>query len=254
MLMSNLLYHKKITDSQWNQIKFLFEEPKKVGRPSLNPRTVLNGILWILKSGARWRNLPERYGKWNSVYHKFRQWCDCDLFERLLKFINRNAENSSLLEIDSTFCKVHQSACSGFEAQAIGASRGGKNTKIHVLLNERMQLLNVVLTGGQIHDSATVFELFAGIEFEGKKVLAERAYSCDNVRSYLEQRGATVCIPDKVNFKVKHTFDAELYKQRNLVERFFQRIKNYRHIATRYDKLAFCFRNFVLLASSLIHF
>ena len=162
MLMSNLLYHKEITDSQWNQIKFLFEEPKKVGRPSLNPRTVLNGILWILKSGARWRDLPERYGNWNSV-----------------------------------------------------------NTKIHVLLNERMQLLNVVLTGGQIHDSATVFELFAGIEFEGKKVLAERAYSCDNVRSYLEQRGATVCIPDKVNFKVKHTFDAELYKQRNLVERFF---------------------------------
>lgn len=197
--MSNLLYHKEVTDAQWNQIKFLFEEPKKVGRPSLNPRSVLNGILWILKSGARWRDLPERYGNWNSVYHKFRQWCDSDLFERLLKFINHNAENSSLLELDSTFCKVHQSACSGFEAQAIGASRGDKNTKIHVLLNERMQLLNVVLTGGQIHDSAPVFELFAGIEFKGKKVLANRAYSCDNVRSYLEQLEATVCIPDKVN-------------------------------------------------------
>ena len=254
MLMSNLLYHKELTDAQWNRIKFLFEELKKVGRPALNPRTVFNGILWILKSGARWRDLPARYGNWNSIYHKFRQWCECGLFERLLKFVNRNAENSSLLEMDSTFCKVHQSACSGLEGQAIGASRGGKNTKIHVLLNERMQLLSVVLTGGQIHDSEPVLELFESIRLSGKAVLADRAYSCDKVRSYLEKRGAKVCIPDKANFKVKHSFDAELYKQRNLVERFFQRIKNYRHIATRFDKLAFCFRNFVLLAASVIHF
>ena len=252
--MLNLLYHKDLTDAQWSRIKFLFEERKKVGRPSLNPRMVFNGILWILKSGGRWRDLPSRYGNWNSVYHKFRQWCAQKVFENILKAMVADTDKYLLVQIDSTFCKVHQSACSGLEAQAIGASRGGKNTKIHVLLNERMQLLNVVLTGGQIHDSEPVFELFAGIELKGKKVLAERAYSCDNVRSYLEQRGATVCIPDKVNFKVKHAFDAELYKQRNLVERFFQRIKNYRHIATRYDKLAFCFLNFVLLASSLIHF
>lgn len=253
MLMSNLLYHKELTDAQWSRIKILFEKSKKVGRPVLNPRTVLNGIMWILKSGARWRDLPSRYGNWNSIYHKFRQWCECGLFERLLKIVNADANNSTLLEIDSTFCKVHQSACSGLKAQAIGASRGGKNTKIHVLLNGKMQLLNVVLTGGQIHDSEPVFELFEGIKFSGKVVLADRAYSCDKVRSYLEQRGAKVCIPDKANFKVKHSFDAELYKQRNLVERFFQRIKNYRHLATRYDKLAFCFLNFVLLASSVIH-
>ena len=112
----------------------------------------------------------------------------------------------------------------------------------------------MVLTGGQIHDSEPVIELFAGIKLSGKAVLAERVYSCDKVRSYLERGVAKVCIPDKANFKVKYSFDAELYKQRNLVERFFQRIKNYRHIATRYDKLAFCFRNFVLLASSVIHF
>ena len=251
--MSNSFYHKDLTDAQWNRIKCLFEEPSKVGRPSLNPRMVLNGILWILKSGARWRDLPARYGNWNSIYHKFRLWCRLGLFERLLQLINTNAQDATLLEIDSTFCKVHQSACSGLKAQAIGASRGGKNTKIHVLLNEKMQLLNVVLTGGQIHDSEPVLELFEGIKLSGKAVLADRAYSCDKIRSFLHSHGATVCIPDKATFKVKHAFDSELYKQRNLVERFFQRIKNYRHLATRYDKLAFCFLNFVLLASSVIH-
>ena len=252
--MSNSFYHKELNDKQWSKIKFLFETEKRVGRPSLNPRRVLNAILWILKSGARWRDLPSRYGNWNSIYHKFRKWCSQGLFECLLKIVNADANNSALLEIDSTFCKVHQSACSSRENEAIGSSRGGKNTKIHVLINEKMQVINVVLSGGQINDSAKALELFADVDLAGKKVLADRAYSCDKIRSFLHCHGAVVCIPDKINFKVKHEFDVALYKQRNLVERFFQRIKNYRHIAFRFDKLANCFLNFVLLASVAIHF
>lgn len=225
-----------------------------MGRPPLNTRKVFNGILWILKSGSRWRDLPSCYGNWNSIYHKFRLWCESGLFELLLHLVNADAQATTLLEIDSTFCKVHQSACSGLKNQAIGVSRGGKNTKIHVIINERMQVLNVVLTGGEIHDSEPAIDLFAGVELNGKKVLADKAYSCDKIRNYLEEHGAQACIPDKSNFKTKHNFDAHLYKQRNLVERFFQRIKNYRHIATRFDKLADCFLNFVLLASAAIHF
>ena len=252
--MSNLFYHKDLTDAQWNRIKFVFEAPKRVGRPSLNPRIVFNAIMWILKSGARWRDLPARYGNWNSIYHKFRHWCRLNLFERLLQFLNADANNSALLEIDSTFCKVHQCACSTLGDQAIGSSRGGKNTKIHVLINERMQLLNVVLTGGQIHDSEAVGALLNGIQLKGKTILADKAYGCEHFRSFIAEQGALACIPDKINSKVKHNFDAQLYKQRNIVERFFQRVKNYRRIATRYDRLALCFANFILLAASVIHF
>ena len=252
--MSNSFYHKDLTEAQWNRIKYLFEEPKRVGRPPLNPRTVFNALMWILKSGARWRDLPARYGNWNSIYHKFRQWCSCGLFERLLKLINNDANNTTLLEIDSTFCKVHQSACSGLKNQAIGASRGGKNTKVHVIINERMELISVSLSGGHIHDSEPALDLLAGIELSGKIVLADKAYSCDKIRDCLEGHGAQICIPDKANFKEKHAFDADLYKRRNLVERFFQRIKNFRHVAFRFDKLAVCFFNFVLLASVVIHF
>jgi transposase len=251
--MSNTFYHKEITEAQWNRIKYLFPESKKVGRPPLNPRTVFNAVLWILKSGGRWRDLPSHYGNWNSIYHKFRQWCECGLFELLLQQVNLDTSQATLLEIDSTFCKVHQSACSAKKDQAIGSSRGGKNTKVHVIVNEKMQLMSVSLTGGQIHDSQPAIALLSKVNLEGKTVLADRAYSCDKIRNYLEERGAAVCIPDKVNFKVKHNFDADRYKQRNLVERFFQRIKNYRHVAFRFDKLAVCFLNFVLLASATIH-
>ena len=252
--MSNSFYHKDLTDAQWNRIKFVFEVAKRVGRPSLNPRMVLNGILWILKSGGRWRDLPARYGNWNSIYHKFRLWCRLGLFERLLKIINAGTKDTTLLELDSTFCKVHQSACSALKDEAIGSSRGGKNTKVHVLINERMQLLNMILTGGQVHDSEAAVALLKGIKLKGKKILADKAYSSEQIRFFIAEHEAIACIPDKANFRIKHAFDSELYKQRNIVERFFQRIKNYRHIATRYDKLAVCFENFLLLAASVIHF
>ena len=65
---------------------------------------------------------------------------------------------------------------------------------------------------------------------------------------------AKVCIPDKSNFKIPHKIDNELYKQRNINECFFQSIKNYWHMAFRFDKLSVCFLNFVLLATAIIYF
>ena len=211
--MSNSFYHKDLTDSQWKKINFLFPKPKSVGRPALNHRKV-------------------RYYEAERVGVIYRLVTDIGTV-----FIT----NSVLIEIDSTFCKVHQSACSTLKNQAIDSSRGGKNTKIHVLVNERMQLLNVVLTGEQIHDSEKVVELFEGVTLKGKSVLGDIAFSSEKIRDYIEKEGGKVCIPDKSNFKIQHDFDKELYKQRSIVERFFQRIKNFRHIATRYDKLADCF-------------
>ena len=117
-----------------------------------------------------------------------------------------------------------------------------------------MHLLKVMLTGGHVHDSDPALALLSGIELGGKKILADKAYSCEQIRSFSAEHGAVACIPDKANFKIKHDFDPELDKQRNLIERFFQRIKNYHHISSHFDKLALCFENFVLLAVSVIHF
>ncbi len=104
----------------------------------------------------------------NSFYHK-------DLTEAQWDRIKFLFEVSTLLEMDSIFCKVHKSACSGKEDQAIGSSRGGKNTKVHVLINDRMQLLKEILTGGQIHDSEPAIALLKGIKLKGKKILADKA-------------------------------------------------------------------------------
>ena len=131
--------------------------------------------------------------------------------------------------------------------QGIFENWGGKTTKIHSLVNENFQLLNITLTAGNVNDSECAIELLQAVQIVF-------AYFFSKIRDYIEKNGAKVCIPDKINFKIPHKFYSELYKQRNIIERFFQRIKNYQHIAFRFDKLAVCFLNFVLLAAAVIHF
>ena len=250
--MSEKFYHE-VTDKQWVIIEPKLPRPRSTGRPSLNPRTVFNAIYWILDSGAKWRYIPKEYGNWNSIYHKYRKWIEERVFEKILQALIDSSY--SLVEIDSTFCKVHQNATGALKkhgAQAIGVSRGGRTTKIHALVNENFQLIKVILTGGDVHDSECAIDLLSEVKIEGKAVLADKAFSAECIRSFIASHNAVVCIPDKSNAVVKHDFDKELYKQRNIIERFFHRIKKFRHISTRYDKLSVCFLSFVILAAIMI--
>ena len=255
--MSKSFYHTRycLTKAQEEIIKPLLPAPKSTGRPALNPLTVFKAILWILSSGAPWRDLPVHFGKWNSIYHKFRQWCAQKVFENILQALVANTEKYLLVQIDSTFCKVHQHAAGALKKygnQTIGVSRGGKTTKIHVLVTENFQLIGLLLTGGQIHDSECATELLSRVKLDGKTVLGDKAFCSSHIRDFIRTQGGTVCIPDKANSRTLHEFDRDLYKARNVVERFFLRIKNYRHIATRYDKLTICFLNFVLLSAIML--
>ena len=108
------------------------------------------------------------------------------------------------------------------------------------------------MTGGQVHDSECARELLSKVNLDGKTVLGDKAFCSARIREFIQEQGGRVCIPDKANALTKHEFDRELYKARNGVERFFLRLKNRRRIATRYDKLAVCFLNFVILSALLI--
>ena len=139
-----------------------------------------------------------------------------------------------------------------FGNQDIGTSRGGKTTKIHALVNENFQLLKIFLSGGQFHDGEFSIKLFENLNIDGKNILGDKAYGSKEFRVFIAEHNAKACIPDKINAVIIHDFDKELYKARNIIERFFNRIKNFRRIATRYDKLSICFLNFVLLAAVMI--
>lgn len=125
------------------------------------------------------------------------------------------------MEMDSTFCKFHQYATGAgkiWGSQNIGVSRGGKTMKIQALVNEHFQFVGVDLTGDDIHDSKIAIKLLSKITLEGKKVLADKAFCSEEIRKYISQEKAAACIPDKSNAVVKHDFDHELYKARNILQ------------------------------------
>ena len=101
----------EITDSEWEEVKDLLppEHTGKPGRPSGDNRIALNGILWIARSGAPWRDLPERYGSWSTLYDKFKRWSDVGVFEQIFRLLGVDADMQDL-PVDSTSIKVHQSA------------------------------------------------------------------------------------------------------------------------------------------------
>ena len=98
----------EVTDEQWEKIKELLP-PKKTGRPFKNLRNTFNGILWVMCTGASWRDIPERYGKWNTIYKCFAHWSNLGIFEKI--FEKLSSENDfSELSIDSTYVKAHKAA------------------------------------------------------------------------------------------------------------------------------------------------
>lgn len=137
----------------------------------------------------------------------------------------------------------------GAEAQAIGRSRGGPTTKIHIAVDALGNPLRLILTPGQAHDSTQAEALIDG--FVAEHVIADKAYDTDRIRAYLAFRADAV-IPSRATRRDPPPYDEHLYKERHLVECFINKIKHFRRVATRYDKTAAAFLGFVAVASFMV--
>lgn len=134
--------------------------------------------------------------------------------------------------------------------EAIGRSVGGMSTKIHAKVDSLGQLVSIILTPGQVHESQVAQEMFneEGCEY----FLADKAYDIDAFRQTLDKHGIKPVIPCKINRINQTIYDKYIYKERNIVERFFQKIKRFRRIATRYDKTARMYLTGIMFASILL--
>lgn len=105
-----------LTNEQWERLKPLLPPQKpRTGRPANDHRTVMNGILWILRTGAPWRDLPERYGKWTTLYSRFQRWCKVGVWDRILGEVQALADQQGDLDweihfVDGTIVRAHQHA------------------------------------------------------------------------------------------------------------------------------------------------
>jgi transposase len=123
-------------------------------------------------------------------------------------------------------------------------------TKIHACVEGLGQLARFILTGGQVHDVTQAQSLIEQMQPEA--VLADKAYDADALLVCIESKNAKAVIPSKANRKEQREFDRHQYRNRNVIERFFARLKQFRRVATRYDKLASRFGSFVALAASVL--
>jgi transposase len=139
----------------------------------------------------------------------------------------------------------------GAQEQAIGKSRGGRTTKINAVVDGEGRLIAFELTGGNRHDIKPAPGLIEPLP-PAKSLLADAAYGSEAFRKLLIDRGTTPVIKQNPTRKRDHPFDKDAYKGRNIIERAFSHLKDWRRVATRYDKLARNFRSTVILAAILL--
>ena len=137
----------------------------------------------------------------------------------------------------------------GTQNQALGRSRGGFSTKIHLRANAEGLPIGILLTPGEAHDSTAYVDLMAECDADPDVLLADRGYDSDAIRDDVRHRGGSPEIPTKRNRHIQHSVNRALYALRARIEQFISKLKNSRRVATRYDHTASSFLGFVLLAA-----
>ena len=259
-----------LTDDAWNAIRYLMPSraESRRGRPWSDHRQLINGVLWILQTGSPWRDLPEEFGRWKTVYNRFRRWVKEGLWDKLFRKLIRRMDQLGNIDrtvwcVDGTVIRAHRSA-SGMAKQsedndkvhAMGRSRGGYSTKLHVMTDARGTLLSITATGGQRHESQEFDNLYedcqVSVHFYRDRpaaIAGDKGYSSAAIRESIEKRSIEAVIPTRSNEPVNQDFDRDCYRKRNIVERLIGWLKESRRIATRNDKIAESYLAFIKLAA-----
>jgi transposase len=257
----------RLTDEQWDALRDLLPtNTGKRGGQWHDHRTMIDGILWVLADGGRWRNVPAEFGPWQSVYDRFRRWTRSGLWDAVLAALRgRKAEagqiDGRLYSIDGSVVRAHVSAAGASPKNlpdgepadhALGRSQGGFGTKVHMICDGNGLPLAVTVGPGQEHETRQVHDLFEQIleeERVPKHLAGDKAYSAGWLRELLAEIGIKPVIPHKSNEKAKpKRFPRKLYKGRHVIECCFGRLKWLRRIATRYEKLALHYLGMLNLA------
>ncbi len=238
-----------ISKRQFNRFRKFLPVPGNAEK--IDARTVLSCVIWLIRYGRSWKEIPEKYGKYDTIRKRFTRWSASGAFRKFFFSVAAKAPKKSRAMIDSTTVKAHRTAASmacDQKPREIGRSAGGLTTKIHLLATIERIPLDFYLTPGQAGDAPAGEKLIRKNSASFKCLLADKAYDTDKIRNYLEEGNKEVCIPSKSNRKSPYTHDRELYKKRSIIENMFGRLKDWRGIAMRFCRCAHIFDSFVCIA------
>jgi transposase len=156
---------------------------------------------------------------------------------------------------DGSYVRAHQHASGARhgEERAIGKSAGGPTTKIHMAADAHGNPIDFEVTGGEVHDAKAADKIIAKMSKNAENFIADKGYDSDAIRDQARAKGAQPIIPRRSNSdKPNQEFDPDLYKYRHLVENLFAKLKHFRSIATRFEKLARNFKAMVYIACTLL--
>ena len=234
-----------LTDELWSKLRMIMCQHGIYDKPNL--RMIIEGVLYRMRVGCPWRDLPPLFGLWNSIYQQFNRWSSKDKLVNIFKSLIDEPD----LEwefIDGSIVKAHQhsAGAASDEDQGIGKSVAGNSTKIHMAVDACGFPIAFEITGGEVHDCKVAPEFILKLP-TADYTIADRGYDSEELREIIRKKSSIPIIPRKRNSTIGNTdIDWGLYKYRHLVENVFARLKHFRSIATRYDKLK---RNFVSMVA-----
>ena len=208
----------------------------------------LNAFWYMMLNAPAWRALPSEFGKWGTIFQYFTRLSLAGFFDFLEQRLICGNDAEAVF-YDSTHHKVHQhsNGPGTAEDQAIGKSRGGLNTKLHMAVDTLGRLAaKLILTPGNISDHTVAPELTA--ELTDTAGVADKGYDSKKHRDQLRRQGCEPCIPARNNVKNPEAYDENLYGSRHCIENKFQRIKVFRRVASRYEKTKRMFFMFITVA------
>lgn len=217
-------------------------------------RKFLDSIFWIARTGAQWRELPEecqKHGKWNSVFSRFNAWAKKKIWEKLLEFCGKDPDLEYIV-IDATIVRAHACAA-GYgkqEPEGLGRSKGGFTSKIHAKVDALGNLLQVVVTPGQCHETTQAKTLLADVA--DAHVIADKAYNSYEIRSMLNEQNCQSVIPPRENSVDPWLYDKYIYRERHVIECFFSKLKYFRRIFSRFDKSLRNYTSFIAFVGTCL--
>lgn len=216
-------------------------------------RNTMEGILYRMRTGCPWRDVPESFGDWSAIDRRFNLWSKKGVLMRIFRSL-RHEPDLEWEFIDGSIVKAHQHSTGARteDDEGIGKSVAGNTTKIHMAVDSYGLPIEFYITGGEVHDSKAAPMLIDMLP-TSDYIIADRGYDSEALREQIRNKNAIPVIPRKKNSKVGNAdIDWCLYKYRHLVENVFARLKQYRGIATRYDKLKRNDESTLALACSMI--